>query len=59
MKNNDLLVVNEVAEVLRLSKFRVYQLLQEGIIKGFRVGNGGSWRISKKDLLEYIKNINK
>lgn len=49
---NDILCVNDVCEVLFIGKNRAYELLNAGLLKGFRIGR--SWRIPKKNLETYI-----
>lgn len=49
---NDILSVNDVCEVLFIGKNRTYELLNAGLLKGFRIGR--SWRIPKKNLETYI-----
>lgn len=48
----DIMTVAEVAETLYIRKNRVYELLENGIIKGFRIGR--VWKIPKDALKEYI-----
>lgn len=48
----DIMTVAEVAETLYIGKNRVYELLENGIIKGFRIGR--VWKIPKDALKEYI-----
>lgn len=52
---NRLLTVGEVANILRFSEAQVYDMLNKGIILGFRIGAGaGSWRVQRRDLDEYV-----
>jgi len=44
-----LLTVKEVSELLRIHRPKVYVLLKEGIIEGFKLGS--DWRI-KRDSVE-------
>ena len=48
----DIMTVPEIAEILKKKKNRVYELLESGTIKGFRIGR--VWKIPKKALEEYI-----
>lgn len=48
----DILVVSDVAEALFIGKNRVYELLEKGTLKGFRIGR--VWKIPKAALQEYI-----
>ena len=49
---DDILTVAEVMELLYVGKNTVYRLLQDGALKGFRIGK--NWRIPKFCLEEYI-----
>ena len=49
---DDILTVSEVMELLYVGKNTVYRLLQEGELRGFRIGK--TWRIPKACLEEYI-----
>lgn len=48
----DIMTVAEVSETLYIGKNWVYELLENGIIKGFRIGR--VWKIPKDALKEYI-----
>lgn len=47
------MTVAEVATFLGVGKNRIYELLNEGTIKGFRMGR--TWKISKLALAKYIR----
>ena len=49
-----ILSVSEVAEYLGVGKNRVYELLNDGSLKGFRMG--ATWKISRMALENYILN---
>ncbi len=49
-----LLTVEEVAEMLGMSRERVYQLTREGIIPVVKIGR--SLKYSEKALIEWIEN---
>lgn len=49
---SDILSVPDVAEVLSIGKNRVYELLENNTIKGFRIGR--VWKIPKAAIQEYI-----
>ena len=49
-----ILTVSEVAEYLEVGKNRVYELLNDGVLKGFRMGS--TWKISRMALENYILN---
>ena len=56
-KENSILTVlsvSEVAEYLGVGKNRVYELLNDGSLKGFRMG--ATWKISRMALEKYILN---
>ena len=56
-KENSILTVlsvSEVAEYLGVGKNRVYELLNDGSLKGFRMG--APWKISRMALENYILN---
>jgi excisionase family DNA binding protein len=48
----DIMSVPDVAESLSIGKNRVYELLGNGDLKGFRIGR--VWKIPKEALQEYI-----
>lgn len=48
----NILTVAEIAETLYIGKNRVYELLENGSIKGFRIGR--VWKVPKEALREYI-----
>ena len=50
--NNEILTVEEVADILYVGKNTVYALLQSGALRAFRIGK--SWRIPRFCLEEYI-----
>ena len=47
-----ILTPDEVCELLHIGKNRVYYLLNNGILKGYREGN--RWHISRDALVEYV-----
>ncbi len=48
----DILSTFDVAEVLCIGRNQVYELLGNGSLKGFRIGN--IWKIPKEAVREYI-----
>ncbi len=48
----DFLLVEEVAKVLRLSEDTVTRLLRQGRIPGYKIE--GTWRIDRSDLQTYL-----
>ncbi|MFW5500654.1 MULTISPECIES: helix-turn-helix domain-containing protein [unclassified Maridesulfovibrio] len=61
MKNQDkaltpsptLYTVREIADTLRIHPRTAYRLVQEGKIRGIKVGS--QWRVPESSLLEYIE----
>lgn len=49
-----LLTVDDTAEMLMVGKNRVYELLNQGKIKGMRIGKS-TWRIPKLSIYKFIK----
>lgn len=49
---NDIMTITDVTEALYIGKNRVYELLETGAIKGFRIGK--IWKIPKAALQEYV-----
>ena len=50
--NNEFLTLKEVAKKLRVSERSVFRYIHSGRLKASKVGY---WRITKKDLKEFIK----
>ncbi len=48
----DVLNPRDVAKILGVGKNRVYEMMQNGIIKAIRLGN--IWRIPKTYMIEYL-----
>ena len=48
-----LMSVMELAEYLNVGKNHAYNLLRQGEIKGFRIGN--IWKVSKEAVNKYIR----
>ena len=51
--NNQVLIIHEVADYLRVAEKTVYRLLAKKDIPAFKVG--GSWRFKKDTLDQWIK----
>ena len=49
-----LLVVKEVAEILRVSAEHVRRIIRKGQLRAFKVGRRGGYRIREEDLRNYI-----
>lgn len=47
--------MEEVAEILRVSRNTVYRLIKERQLPTFRINETGNWRISSVRLKEFIK----
>ena len=50
--NLEILTVGEMMEMLYIGKNTAYQLLNEGVIEAFRIGN--TWKIPKAAVERYI-----
>lgn len=48
----DIMTVLEVAEALSIGKNRTYELLELGVLKGFRIGH--IWKIPRKSLEAFV-----
>ena len=48
-----LLTVREVAELLRIHRPKVYELIKEGTIQGFKLGS--DWRITRESIEALIR----
>lgn len=47
-KNDDILTIRDVAEMLKLTEKTIYRLASEGEIPGFKAG--GSWRFRRDEI---------
>lgn len=47
-----LFTVKEVMQLLRLSRAKVYLLIEEGIVEGFKLG--ADWRITRRSVEKMI-----
>lgn len=50
---DDLLTSEQVAEILKIGKNALYELLASGVLKAYR--NGRVWRIPRQAVEEYIR----
>ena len=50
---DDLLTTEQVAEILKIGKNALYELLASGTLKAYR--NGRVWRIPRQAVEEYIR----
>lgn len=57
LRQEELLTVQEVANLLRVSPPYVYKLLNERKLNGLRVGPR-SWRVYSSSLEEYLERLN-
>lgn len=48
----DIMTVFDVSEALYIGKNRTYELLESGVLKGFRIGH--IWKIPRRNLEEYV-----
>lgn len=53
--NQDLLTIPEVAERLKISDYRAYELARQGVFKSVRLGK--SVRVRPEDLAEYLTRV--
>lgn len=54
-KNPLLLTVKEVSQLLRIHRPKVYDLIKEGTIEGFKLGS--DWRIKRESIERLIGTI--
>lgn len=52
----DFMTIREAREALGISKSTIYELIQDGKVPAFRLGQK-LWRIRKDNLLEYLKKM--
>jgi len=50
---NEVWTVPEVAKILRVNIYTVYNLLKSGRLNGFKLTH--RWRINKQDLIKFMK----
>jgi excisionase family DNA binding protein len=51
----EIMTITQVAEYLQISDMTTYKLVNEGKIKGFKIGR--HWRVKKEDLNEFIEKL--
>lgn len=51
---NDLLTTRQLQEMLKVDRITIYRMLEDGRLKGFKVG--GQWRFSRSDIEAWIQN---
>ncbi len=54
-----LLTFNEVLKILRVHYNTLYGYLNSGLLKGFRLGGDGHWRVKESDLNEFMRSRTK
>ena len=50
---DDILTIEEVAEVLKLGTTNTYRIVRSGQLKGYKEGK--DWKIPKSSLIDYIQ----
>ncbi len=50
---DDILTIEEVAEVLKLGTTHTYRIVRSGQLKGYKEGK--DWKIPKSSLIDYIQ----
>lgn len=54
---DDILTIEEVAEILKIGMTKTYRLVRSGNLKGYKEGK--DWRIPKQALREYVISRNR
>ena len=49
---DDILTIEEVAELLRIGMTQAYQIVRSGSLKGYKEGK--DWKIPKQALINYV-----
>lgn len=49
---------SDIARICHVSRETVKRLLEKGVIRGYRMGTSGHWRVLPKDLALFLKNNN-
>lgn len=49
----DIMSIEDVMEALHIGKNRVYDLLKQGLIRGWQMGR--PWKIPKESVIEYVR----
>lgn len=49
---DDILTIEEVAELLRIGMTQAYRIVRSGNLKGYKEGK--DWKIPKKALINYV-----
>lgn len=52
--NNEIMLIKELAEYLKINEKTAYRFASEGKIPGFKVGS--AWRFRKSEIAQWIKN---
>ncbi len=51
-----ILLTNEVADMLRISEGYLRELIRKGVIKAYKEGRRGGYRIMEDEVEKYVKN---
>ncbi len=54
-----ILLTNEVAGMLRISEGYLRELIRKGVIKAYKEGRRGGYRIMEEEVEKYVKNKHK
>lgn len=49
---DDILTVEEIAEILKIGKTQAYKIIRTGALKGYKEGK--DWKIPKQSLCQYV-----
>ena len=52
---NEVLKPNDVCKILLIGKGTLYNLLDSGVLKGYK--SGKNWRITKQAVINYLKSM--
>jgi len=55
MVEKDVFTIPEVAKLMKVSRYTVFSWIKKGYIKAFRPVKNGVWKITKEDLLGYMR----
>ena len=51
----EVFTIPDVAKILKVSRFTVFQWVKKGYLKAFRPAKNAAWRITRKELIHYMK----
>lgn len=49
---DDILTIEEIAEILKIGRTQAYRIVRSGNLKGYKEGK--DWKISKQALKQYV-----